>query len=202
MSTETTTPPSPRPQRLGIYTAAAAVGATAAVFLGVLPAEYGLDPTGFGRATGLIRLSEPAAPVEQVVETQMDAPVEIATLNETPFRTDTVTLTVPSMMENFGQVEYKISMREGDAMVYSWTSSAPLYYEFHGHTVEEGGDPIQVMNYITDESTSAQGKLIAPLDGIHGWYFRHDGFEPIEVEFTFAGFYELEPGVMGLEPAE
>ena len=198
MSTKTTAPPPSKRRRLAVYTAGAAVVATVGVVLGVLPAEYGIDPTGFGRASGLVRLSDPAGPVEQVVETRTDAPVEIASLTETPFRTDTVTLTVPSMMENFGQVEFKISMREGDSMVYSWTSSAPLYYEFHGHTVEEGGEPIQVMNYITDETDSAQGKLVAPLDGIHGWYFRHSGFEPVEVTFTFSGFYELEPGVMEL----
>jgi len=51
-------PPSAR--RLWLATALAVAGATLALVLFVLPAEYGIDPTGFGRATGLAAMHGPA----------------------------------------------------------------------------------------------------------------------------------------------
>ncbi|MCB1357384.1 MAG: hypothetical protein KDK53_13075 [Maritimibacter sp.] len=179
--------------KLALTTAVTAAAALAAVVLFVLPSEYGVDPTGFGDATGLTEL---AAPPEVVVETRLTAPVEIASRPVTPFREDTVTLTVGGMMENWGQVEYKLSMLAGDDMVYRWTASAPIYFEFHGHTIPTEEEPMQVMDYIADQSTESQGRLTAPVDGVHGWFFRNEGFEPIEITFHFAGFYTLEPGVI------
>lgn len=57
----------------------------------VLPAEYGVDVTGFGNLTGLTTIS---APSEIVVETKAAAPPEIAKVEAVPFREDTVTLEI------------------------------------------------------------------------------------------------------------
>jgi hypothetical protein len=35
------------------------------------------------------------------------------------------------------------------------------------------------------------GSLVAPFDGIHGWYYRNDTDMPIVVRLTVSGFYEL-----------
>ena len=43
-------------KRLGIAT----LGAVVLLVMVVLPAEYGIDPTGFGRLTGISKLSDPA----------------------------------------------------------------------------------------------------------------------------------------------
>ena len=43
----------PPARKLWLATAIAVAGASLALVLFVLPAEYGIDPTGFGRATGL-----------------------------------------------------------------------------------------------------------------------------------------------------
>lgn len=183
-------------RRLGLYAVVALLAATAAVVLGVLPAQFGVDPTGFGRLTGLDRLYQPQGPTETVVETTLSAPAEVATAPDTPFRTDTLTVEVGGMTQNYGQIEYKLSLAAGDDLVYEWRASGPLYFEFHGHTEPDENDEILVMDYIQGTSETGQGRLTAPLDGIHGWYFRNDGFEPVQVEFTFAGFYDLGPGVI------
>ena len=37
------------------------------------------------------------------------------------------------------------------------------------------------------------GSLIAPFDGIHGWYLKNDTDRPVVVRLTLAGFYEVIP---------
>lgn len=175
----------------------AVVAAVIAVFV-VLPAEYQIDPTGFGALTGLDRIS---APPEIIVETRMIAPPEIVRTHETPFRTDTVSITVGALREQFGELEYKITMAAGDSVSYAWRASGPIYYEFHGHTQATPENPvIEVMEYQTDEATEAFGTLTAPRDGIHGWYFANSAFdESVVIELTLSGYYELAPGIVPLE---
>ena len=56
-----TLPAPPSPMRLVRATLTAAALAGALLVTVVLPAEYGIDPTGIGRATGLYRAPEAAA---------------------------------------------------------------------------------------------------------------------------------------------
>jgi len=123
---------------------------------------------------------------------------EIARSFETPFRTDTVKISVGGLMENFGTLEYKISMNEGDVVLYSWTASEPIHYEFHGHSaIVPGQEVTDVHWYRIEDGAESSGSLVAPVDGIHGWYFVNPNFDrSIEIELTLSGYYTLEPGVM------
>jgi hypothetical protein len=94
-------------------------------------------------------------------------------------------------------LEIKLVMREGDAVVYSWQATGldradQLISEFHGHTDEVPGEKGTVMFYKKATVLSDQGSLVAPFDGIHGWYLRNDAYSPVVVQLTLAGFYELE----------
>ena len=192
-------PPS-RSRLLMQVSGAVAVGTVLTVLV-VLPAEYRVDPTGFGGLTGLTRLR---APTEVVVPTEVAAPAEIASVEDVPFRTDTITITVPPYTEDFGQLEYKITMNEGDTVVYSRESDNDLIFEFHGHTLPTAEQPeMQVMNYIKGTATSGNGTLNAPIDGIHGWYWAQADYsvyppKPTTVQLKLAGYYKLEPGVLSL----
>ena len=113
------------------------------------------------------------------------------------WRTDTVTFTIDGLVENYDQMEYKIAMEEGDTLLYSWTASAPLYYEFHGHTLNDDGSFGEAMLYRLEEGQISHGVVQAPLEGLHGWYFLNRTYDtPIEVELTLAGTYRLEPGLI------
>jgi len=200
----TTTNPSriapARSQLLLQVLGAFAVG-TALTVLVVLPAEYTIDLTGFGALTGLNRVS---APIEVTVPTQVMAPPEIAKPSPVPFRTDVVTITVPPMTEQFGRLEYKVTLHKGDTMVYSWKASKPLISEFHGHTLQTEQNPtMQVMDYIKETASESNGTLTAPIDGIHGWYWAQPGYpegmEATQVELHLAGYYTLEPGIIAME---
>lgn len=60
------------PRQLALATLAAALVAAVVLVVAVLPAEYGIDPTGLGAATGFARLNEDAGP--PVVVTPADDP--------------------------------------------------------------------------------------------------------------------------------
>jgi len=107
------------------------------------------------------------------------------------YRTDVIDIPLaPS-----GELEYKLGLNEGDSIVYQWDAvdlkdPEKLYAEFHGHTppVENVGD---LMFYRKATGGTERGTLVAPFTGIHGWYLRNDGEEPIVVRLKVAGFYEL-----------
>jgi len=98
-------------------------------------------------------------------------------------------------LEPFGELEYKLGLNEGDAIVYQWDAvdlkePEMLWAEFHGHTppVNNVGD---LMFYRKATGATERGTLVAPFTGIHGWYLRNDAEEAIVVRLKVAGFYEL-----------
>lgn len=196
MSDQTVGSPAPPPaSRLALQVLGAAVLGTVLTVTVILPTEYGLDPTGFGALTGLDKLS---APPEVVVETRFAAPPEIAAVEPMPFRQDVITVPIGAFGVTLGATEYKVTLAEGQTLVYSWRATAPIVFEFHGHTTPTDGSPAEVMDYIKGQASEGHGTLTAPLSGIHGWYFANPTFEPVSVELTLAGYYRLEPGLIGI----
>jgi hypothetical protein len=166
--------------------------ATLALVLFVLPVEFRFDPTGFGRLVGLDQL---AAATEWRELEMPEGGVDIVRFYETPFRTDTIDIPLPG---NDGDLEYKLRMREGDSMVYSWRVleiSDPewFYSEFHGHTEPTPGGVGDVMFYRRETGSTENGSFVAPFEGIHGWYLQNQSENPVVVRLELAGFYELIP---------
>jgi hypothetical protein len=166
--------------------------ATLALVLFVLPVEYQYDPTGFGRLTGLDQL---AAATEW---TELDMPeggVDIARFYDQPFRTDTID--IPLAAED-GDLEYKLQMRQGDSIVYSWRvleidNPEWFWSEFHGHTEPTPGAVGEVMFYRRETGSTDNGSFVAPFEGIHGWYLQNQTEYPVVVRLEIAGFYEVIP---------
>jgi hypothetical protein len=127
---------------------------------------------------------------------------------EEGFRTDVVDIPIPA---NDGDLEYKIKMKAGDTVVYSWEVRQQLpspdffYTEFHGHTEppqrQAGQPPPAILGDVTfyRKATGLKdsGAMIAPFPGIHGWYMQNQSEIPIVVRLRIAGFYELVPGQAG-----
>ena len=109
------------------------------------------------------------------------------------FRSDTIDIPLGP----HGELEYKLGIEEGNAIVYEWNvldikDPELLYSEFHGHTepVDNVGD---LMFYRRAEGGTERGSLVAPFSGIHGWYLVNGTEEPIVVRLEVAGFYDLVP---------
>ncbi len=186
------TPAMPSPAGLLIRTAVAAAVGVFVVFCIVLPAEYRKDPTGFGRLTGLLELSTPrvtkaGAPVAD--PSAPAVPSAPSTLNAWFFPTAYKTETIKIPIGPDGEVEYKVKMKAGQALVYSWQSdNGNVYYDFHGEPLN---NPKGSQTYKKDEELrSANGAFVAPFEGIHGWYWLNLTPQPIKITLKISGFYE------------
>jgi hypothetical protein len=145
-----------------------------------------------------LMLATPVAAAEYVEVPPTPAPGSGVVFKHHPagFRTDVVEIRLPG---NDGDLEYKIAMKAGDTVVYSWELVNPanpdqFYTEFHGHTEARPGQPGTVTFYRKATGAKEQGTLIAPFDGIHGWYMQNQSTAPVAVRLHMAGFYELIPG--------
>jgi hypothetical protein len=93
-------------------------------------------------------------------------------------------------------MEIKYDMKKGAGLVYSWTASAPLSYEFHGEpdvkpAGQEGTDYFE--SYELNDKTGAtegHGTFIAPSTGIHGWFWENKSDKPVTLKLVSSGFFD------------
>jgi hypothetical protein len=190
-------PNPPSKKTLLLLTGGAAAVAALIVLGAVLPAEYNQDPLGIGRMTGLSRLW---LPEEVAVSGGGEQPA--ARRYPAAFRTDVfdIPLAADGDAARRNALEFKVRMKTGDTMVYSWSAEGldtpdNLFYDFHGHTAAGPGStaPVSVVDYEKTSGVSANGAIRAPLDGIHGWYLRNRSDRPITVRLKLSGYYDLVP---------
>ncbi len=181
----------PSKKALGIITLAALVAGVVLTTLFVLPAEFGIDPTGFGKATGLAKLAPPAS--------ALTSPTSAAIYPAVAWRSDVIDIPLKASGDPHreDELEYKVRMRPGDVITYAWSTPAPaeeFYYDFHGETpsVKDGEEPV-VVEYKQATGASESGALTAPIPGVHGWYFQNQSEKPVTVRLKISGFYELVP---------
>lgn len=177
----------------------ALVGAGALLVSAVLPAEYGIDPTGIGKALGLVALSggpgDPKpAEIKQSSPVPADTPAQATDIetrgdtvaqSQTPLRNDELILTL-----NPGEgAEAKAAMRKGEQFVFSWQAlDGKVNFDMHGERPNAGD---QFTSYWkAKQQTGAQGVFIAPFDGTHGWYWRNRGDKSVSVKVKVSGFYD------------
>lgn len=183
------------PQLLKATGIAIAVAATLLV-TAVLPAEYGLDPTGIGKVLGLTALSGHTEPAVEPNATVPAAPPQAAgetyvERQDRAFQDGEMSLT---LQPNEG-AEIKASMRAGDAFVFAWSATGPVNFDMHGEAFDAKAD--EFTSYWKDRGqSSANGSFTAPFDGNHGWYWRNKGSEPVTVTVKISGYFEklFQPG--------
>ena len=170
-------------------TALAMLVAAAILVTIVVPAEYGRDPLGTGRALGLMRLSAPLPAAEPVAPSpggQALVPVQRgpAAVYPSPFKVDSTRL----VLGPYEFVEYKYHLEKGAVMTYSWKGSATVIHDFHG---EADGSTDSPVSYEKRDAIQESGAFTAPFSGIHGWYWENPTDREVTVTLTSAGFYNL-----------
>jgi hypothetical protein len=162
-----------------------ALGTAAIVLIvAVLPAEYGIDPTGVGRRIGLLR---PAPAEVALTPGPADATLGQPVVKEgTPFRTDEMTLTLGSG----DGAEIKAWMTRGRRFVFSWTSEGGVVnVDMHGEPIDAADG--EFTSYWKDEDkTAGHGAFEAPFDGTHGWFWENLGPEPVTIRLQTSGYYD------------
>ena len=168
----------PSAKRIAIATAGALLVAAFVLVVAVLPAEYGIDPIGTGKALGLIDLyrgaAEPAPPA--TAPAPAAAPMTMYKVDAEVFKLR------PS--EGF---EYKYRIEKGGGLVYAWSATRPVKYEFHGEP--DGAGLGVAVSYEKAAGARASGSFTAPSSGIHGWYWENPSDEEMTITLTSSGFY-------------
>lgn len=185
----------------------AVVGAAVLLVTVVLPAEFGIDPTGFGRLTGISTLSETAPtpardfgqtmifniaeydPTAEKIEQSIQGLIQ---LEDEPFRTETIDLKI----EDFGEIEHKFIMPTDTTLIYSWevleAKGDGVYYEFHGHPSSDDAPNYPEgfeQAYSKGEGTTQSGSFTTPFPGYHGWYLMNLEEGPITVRLKVSGYW-------------
>jgi len=184
-SREPAAPAMPSGYGLAKQLAIALVSATVILFTFILPSEYGIDPTGLGGQMGLLALSAPS--VAAVPDLPM-APPETARFYDSDIRSNVIE--IPLRLD--GDLEYKVRMKAGETLNYSWSvDNGKAYYDFHGESEPDG--VVVRCKEEQDGLPGERGGLVAPFDGIHGWYWLNLEDHPIVITLRVSGFYELRP---------
>lgn len=177
------TPVAPSSGRILRATLIAVAIALVVLVVAVLPAEYGIDPLGTGKALGLTALAS----------TEEEAPASASTLEvvragvNTPQQGKLAQDTFTVELRPFEGVEYKYRVEKGGSMVYSWTATGDVGFDFHG---EPDGAPEKYSeSYGKGDARAATGVFIAPTPGVHGWFWENKGSGRVTVTLTTSGFY-------------
>ncbi|MHB1183568.1 MAG: transmembrane anchor protein [Desulfobulbia bacterium] len=191
----------PSTAKLVKSTILAAIAAVALLVTVVMPAEYGIDPTGVGNILGLkkmgeikVSLAQEAAKEEQAagggVNEQPVTKAVIAAVPEplpaepaTNVRTDEMRVT---LAPNEG-TEIKVVMAKGKKVEYKWsTNGGRANFDVHGDSKELD---IKYYGYSKGSGQKSEGALVAAFDGNHGWFWRNRTSETITVTLKTSGEY-------------
>ena len=86
-----------------------------------------------------------------------------------------------------GSVEYKLDMANGAKLDYSWSTSRPVSYDFHGDTGRDSFTSHKQGTALADQ----QDDWSAPFAGRHGWYWKNNNAQPVTITLTTDGVYDV-----------
>jgi hypothetical protein len=197
-------------RKLGLAVVVALIVAAIVLVVAVLPAEYGIDPLGTGAALGLSDLTAvegdaaaAAAPPAAIPDATIMPVLEAGQGGEAPkvrgaliarparYNVDSREITLAPKEG----MEIKYNMKKGSGLVYSWTTSRNVRYEFHGEpdVTPPGGGSDYFESYDLDYGegkSEGHGTFVAPSTGVHGWFWENTSDEPVTLKLTTAGFYD------------
>lgn len=194
----------PSSRQLIRSTLIAAVSAGALLMTTVMPAEYGIDPTGIGGALGLKRMGEIKASLAS--EAAKETPVDPALVAVAPAAATDANVAVAaskaSSADPGGQAdeisvtlkpgqaaEVKLDMNKGSKVTYRWVvRGGSVNFDTHGDPVNPPAGFYHGYGK-GRQSTGDEGVLEAAFDGKHGWYWRNRSKEDAIVTLSTKGGY-------------
>ena len=196
----------PSPRQAAIGSAVAILIATVALVFFILPAEFGVDATGFGTRTGLIGLSQkgPAANIyleRGLKRTNVLFPLDAAGQpDEATLRATLAAkgIAIPADAKfvadhweyellPYDSIEMKYKLAQGQPMIFAWHAAVPVHYDMHS-VPDQGGNPATESFAITD-ARSQTAVYIAPFTGIHGWFWQNQTLNPVTVSIHATGAF-------------
>lgn len=204
----------PSSRQLVRSTLLAAIAALVLLIAVVLPAEYGIDPTGAGRALRLTEMGEikqqlaaeaaadaasstPAAPLPatsaagmaQDSAADIPAPAAQVAAPKEPTQTAAPGIEwrdeIPFTLTPGEGTEIKLKMAQGANAQYAWVvEGGAVNFDTHGDA------PGKSISYEKGRAVSSDaGVLEAAFTGNHGWYWRNRGESNVKVILRTRGDY-------------
>ena len=206
MTTPNLTPETPSRGSLIRSTLIALTVAAVLLVTCVLPAEYGVDPTGVGRALGLTQMGEvklalaeeaannaaAEASADSVIaasEASAGSPAPVGAAVDAPSAAaDRVDTTLVALAPGKGG-EVKLAMPRGSRAQYVWRiTNGVVNYDMHGDSINAPKD--WFVSYKKGQRVAADsGALVAGFNGNHGWYWRNRGPRDVLVQLITLGTY-------------
>lgn len=198
----------PTSKQLIRSTILAAISAVVLLVAVVLPAEYGIDPTGIGRVLRMTEMGE----IKQQLAAQAAADTAATVANASPTAqpaaaapaastpiaapaTADVAVAAAPMVEWRDEIpftltpgegtEIKLTMEQGAKAQYAWVvEGGVVNYDTHGDA------PGKSISYVKGRGVPAdEGVLEAAFTGNHGWYWRNRGKADVKVILRTRGDY-------------
>ncbi|MDP3492919.1 MAG: transmembrane anchor protein [Hyphomonadaceae bacterium] len=194
-------------------TGIAAVIASALLVTTVLPAEYGVDPTGVGSLLGLTEMGR--IKMQLAEEAKADAAADVAAsqgaaqpstnvvppaapaealpaaaVQPTPApsapQAQTWSDTTTVNLAPDDGYEVKLVMEKGVTARFEWFTNGPkVNYDTHGD-----GAGINYHGYGKGTNVDRQeGELTAAFSGSHGWFWRNRSGQPVTITLRTSGDY-------------
>ncbi len=160
----------------------AAAVAVVALVVFVLPAGYGIDPTGAGRALGVTKTAESEMNEEQIRGAKRTG---VLTLSEQPLQRTAWDDEWQVVLAPYEGIELKYTLDEGDSMDFEWVATDVVEYDLHSHPFEGGTEMTE--SYAVDNGERMQGQYVAAFSGLHGWYWQNRNLEDVTVTLRAAG---------------
>ena len=170
--------------------------ATAGVLLVtvVMPAEYGIDPTGIGNAIGLKRMGEIKVSLAEEAAADAAKDTQVVAVVESKPEPEVVQKAIATQSHEMSVTlapdegtEIKVAMKKGAKVDYVWeTNGGKANFDVHG---DSKALKINYHNYYKGSDQKREGTLVAEFDGSHGWFWRNRTKEPLTVTIKTNGEY-------------
>ncbi len=189
----------------------AAVVALALLGTIILPAEYGVDPSGVGRLLGLTKMGEIktllAKEASQTVETtdtpsskaqaefvgssiKLPSTEAQASLSSNKLEPLPVASNLSHqrsfILKPGGATEIKLRMNKGASVSFEWsTKGGDVNFDTHGDSSK-----IDYFGYGKGRQVAGdEGELVAAFDGNHGWFWRNRSENDVTITLSTKGNY-------------
>ena len=191
----------PSTDKLIKSTILAAVAAGVLLVTVVMPAEYGIDPTGIGNAIGLKKMGDIKVNLAEEVAADQSNNIAVKDDDEPAQAVVAVTPkaesadTNPTILNHEMQVtlapdestEIKVKMSKNNKVQYTWwTDSGKAFFDLHGDSKKQN---INYHSYEKGTEQQKEGEIIAAFDGSHGWYWRNRTSKTITITIKTRGEY-------------
>jgi hypothetical protein len=180
----------------------------------VLPAEYNIDPLGAGKLLGFSKLYVGDS-VEETIQVGNDQKgqsnfkkLKLEKLGSPPSVDKPIEASNPGPEKQYDEqsdtinvvvlpgkgIEYKFRALKYGSIKYEWATSDNkiVYIDFHGEVFQENpAENVFYESYTLAYSNNMAGTFTAPFEGKHGWYFRNQNKDTVNVTLRLKGQYKL-----------